>query len=279
MAEMTEQSRRIEVRAAVVPPERRRSLGMRTFRRTRVLIVLAVTVLIWEIATRALDIPVYLLPAPELLVADVVEKPGVVLDAFVATSVAAVIGFLIAAALGIGLGIVIARWFLMEELLYPYLNIIRVTPIIAIAPLLTIWFGHGRTPVVIVAVIIAFFPIVVGTVLGLKSVDPDLINLMRTLSASERAILRKIRLPHAMPYIFSAFRISAPLAVIGTLVAEFVGGSSGLGYLLITARGRIDTSMVFLMVVLSALLGIAFFQVVVAIERRVIRWHPSVVLD
>jgi ABC-type nitrate/sulfonate/bicarbonate transport system permease component len=279
MAEMTEQGRPVEARAAVVPPERHHSLGMRAFRRTRVLIVLAVTVLIWEIATRALDIPVYLLPAPELLIADVVEKPGVVLDAFVATSIAAVLGFLFAAALGIGLGIVIARWFVMEELLYPYLNIIRVTPIIAIAPLLTIWFGHGRTPVVIVAVIIAFFPIVVGTVLGLKSVDPDLINLMRTLSASDRVILRKIRLPHAMPYIFSAFRISAPLAVIGTLVAEFVGGSSGLGYLLITARGRIDTSMVFLMVVLSALLGIAFFQVVVAIERRVIRWHPSVVQD
>jgi NitT/TauT family transport system permease protein len=82
-----------------------------------------------------------------------------------------------------------------------------------------------------------------------------------------------------MPFIFSAFRISAPLAVIGVLVAEFVGGSSGLGYLLITARGRIDTSMVFLMVVLSALLGILFFQVAVTIERRVIRWHPSVVLD
>ena len=190
-------------------------------------------------------------------------------DAFVATTIAAALGFIVAAILGIGLGIVIARWFLMEELLYPYLNIIRVTPIIAIAPLLTIWFGHGRAPVVIVAVIIAFFPIVVGTVLGLKSVDPDLINLMRTLSASDRAILRKIRLPHAMPSIFAAFRISAPLAVIGTLVAEFVGGSSGLGYLLIRARGRIDTSMVFLMVVLSALLGIAFFQVVVAIERRV----------
>jgi ABC-type nitrate/sulfonate/bicarbonate transport system permease component len=276
---MTEQGVPIEVRPAVVPPEQRHSLGSRTFRRTRVLIVLAVTVLVWELATRVLDVPVYLLPAPELLLADALEKPGLVMDAFVATAIAAVLGFLLAAALGIGLGIVIARWFLMEELLYPYLNIIRVTPIIAIAPLLTIWFGHGRTPVVVVAVIIAFFPIVVGTVLGLKSVDPDLIDLMRTLSASDRAILRKIRLPHAMPYIFSAFRISAPLAVIGALVAEFVGGSSGLGYLLITARGRIDTSMVFLMVVLSALLGILFFQAVVAIERRVIRWHPSVVLD
>ena len=102
------------------------------------LIVLAVTVLIWELATRALDIPVYLLPAPELLLADALEKPGLVFDAFVATTVAAALGFIVAAILGIGLGIVIARWFLMEELLYPYLNIIRVTPIIAIAPLLTI---------------------------------------------------------------------------------------------------------------------------------------------
>jgi NitT/TauT family transport system permease protein len=276
---MIEQGLPIEFRPAVVPPEERHSIGMRMFRRARVLILLGVTVLIWELATRALDVPVYLLPAPELLLADALENPGLVFDALAATTIAAVLGFIVAATLGIALGIVISRWFLMEDLLYPYLNIIRVTPIIAIAPLLTIWFGHGRAPVVIVAVIIAFFPIVVGTVLGLKSVDPDLINLMRTLSASDRAVLRKIRLPHAMPSIFAAFRISAPLAVIGTLVAEFVGGSSGLGYLLITARGRIDTSMVFLMVVLSALLGIAFFQVVVAIERRVIRWHPSVILD
>jgi NitT/TauT family transport system permease protein len=151
--------------------------------------------------------------------------------------------------------------------------------VLAIAPLLTIWFGHTMTPIVIVATLIAFFPIVVTTVLGLRSVDPDLINLMRTLSASERDVLRKIRFPNAMPYIFSSFRISAPLAVVGALVGEFVGAAQGLGYLLVTARGRIDTSMVFLMVVLSAALGIAFFMAVVAVERRVIKWHPSIVLE
>jgi ABC-type nitrate/sulfonate/bicarbonate transport system permease component len=102
---------------------------------------------------------------------------------------------------------------------------------------------------------------------------------MRTLSASDFTILRKIRLPHAMPYIFSAFRISAPLAVIGALVGEIFGAAQGLGYLLIRARGTIDTSQVFLMVVLASILGIVFFSVVVAVERRVIKWHPSVVLE
>jgi ABC-type nitrate/sulfonate/bicarbonate transport system permease component len=264
---------------AVIPPEQSRSLGQRVFLRVRVVILLVITVLVWQLLSRGMDVPAYLLPAPDLILADFLAKPTVALNALLTTTIEATLGFTIAAILGIGLGIVIARWVLMEDMLYPYLNIIRVMPVVAIAPLLTIWFGHGVTPVIIVATLIAFFPIVVGTVLGLKSVDPDLINLMRTLSASDFTILRKIRLPHAMPYIFSAFRISAPLAVIGALVGEIFGAAQGLGYLLIRARGTIDTSQVFLMVVLASILGIVFFSVVVAVERRVIKWHPSVVLE
>ena len=190
-----------------------------------------------------------------------------------------VIGFAIAAVAGILLAILIARSALMERLVYPYLNIVRVTPVIAIAPLLTIWFGHGQVPMVIVAALIAFFPIVVTTALGLKSVDPDLMSMMRLLNASRRQTLYKIQLPNALPYIFSAFRISAPLAVVGALVGEFVGASEGLGYLLVTARGRIDTSTVFLMTVLAALMGILAFALVVAFERRFVKWHPSVLLQ
>ena len=267
------------IEKAVIPPEQTRSLASRVFRRVRVIVLLLLTVGLWQALSRGLDVPPYLLPAPDLIIADFLDKPQLALNGFKETALEATVGFLIAAALGIGLGIVIARWVVMEDMLYPYLNIIRVTPVIAIAPLLTIWFGHNSTPVIIVVTLIAFFPIVVGTVLGLKSVDPDLINLMRTLSASDRAMLLKIRLPHAMPYIFSAFRISAPLAVIGALVGEIFGAAQGLGYLLIRARSTIDTSQVFLMVVLSAILGIVFFSIVVAVERRVIKWHPSVVLD
>jgi ABC-type nitrate/sulfonate/bicarbonate transport system permease component len=128
---------------------------------------------------------------------------------------------------------------------------------------------------VVVAAMIAFFPVVVGTVLGLKSVEPDLISLMRILNASELTELRKIRLPNSLPDLFSAFRVSAPMAVIGALVGEFVGGSRGLGYLLVTAQGQLNTRAVFLLVVISGLLGIVVFNAVVLIEHRVVRWHPS----
>ncbi len=264
---------------AVVPPEQTKPFAWRAFRRLRVLLLLVATVLIWQLYARGANVPAYLLPSPDLILEDALDRPELALNGFLTTALEATIGFSLAAFIGISLGIIIARWVLMEDMLYPYLNIIRVTPVVAIAPLLTIWFGHNMTPVIVVATLIAFFPIVVGTVLGLKSVDPDLINLMRTLSATDRDILRKIRLPHAMPYIFSAFRISAPLAVIGALVGEIFGAAQGLGYLLVRARALIDTSQVFLMVVLASMLGIAFFSIVVAVERRVIKWHPSVVLD
>jgi NitT/TauT family transport system permease protein len=259
-----------------VPADRQAPLGLRVLRASRVWLVLLAGLGCWQLATRLFDIPRYLLPAPSVVVEELLEKPELYLEGLKVTAVESVSGFLIAALAGFLLGILIARSPLTEELLYPYLNIIRVTPIVAIAPLLTIWLGHGMAPNVVVAAMIAFFPIVVGTVLGLKSVDPDLISLMRILNAGELTELRKIRLPNALPYLFSAFRVSAPMAVIGALVGEFVGGSSGLGYLLVTAQGQLNTSAVFLLVVFSGLLGIVVFNAVVLVERRVLRWHPSV---
>ena len=245
----------------------------------RVWLLLAVTVAAWQALTALLDIPRYLLPSPAAVIGEFVETPRFVVESFLVTMFESVAGFAIAATGAFGLAVLMSRSAVVEDFFYPYLNIVRVMPIVAIVPLLIIWFGHGMTPMIIVAALIAFFPIVVNTILGLRSVDPDLVDLMHTLNASEVQILHKIRIPNALPYVLSAFRISAPGAVIGALVGEFVGGSRGLGYLLVTAHGRIDTSAVFLMVALSVLLGLVFFGMVVAIERRVLRWHPSTLLN
>jgi NitT/TauT family transport system permease protein len=260
---------------AVIPEEPRPPLALQVLRASRVWLVLLLSLAAWELLTRLLEIPNYLLPAPNRVIGELTDKPGLFLEGLRVTTIESVVAFAIAAIAGIVLGTLIARSSLTEELLYPYLNIIRVTPIVAIAPLLTIWLGHGMTPIIVVSSLIAFFPIVVGTVLGLKSVDRDLIDLMRILNASELITLRKIRLPNALPHLFSSFRISAPMAVIGTLVGEFVGGSRGLGYLLVAAEGQLNTSAVFLLVLMSAALGIVVFNVVVFFERRVVRWHPS----
>ncbi len=266
------------LRSAVIPPEREIKLLRDIAKRSMVLVVLIATVIVWESWVTLRDIPNYLFPKPTTVVDRLVAKPAVMTEAFLFTFVESIIGFALASIVGIALAILIARSALLERLIYPYLNIIRVTPVIAIAPLLTIWFGHGILPQALIAALIAFFPIVVTTVLGLKSVDPELVSLMKLLNATEAKELWKIRLPNALPYIFSAFRISAPLAVVGALVGEFVGGAQGLGWILITARGRLDTSTVFLMVVLAVLLGIASFTLVVVFEKRFVKWHPAVVL-
>jgi NitT/TauT family transport system permease protein len=261
---------------AIIPPAQRRSWPMRVFFSGRVWLVLLFSLIVWELATRLFDIPTYLLPAPRLVVGQFAERPGLFLEGLRVTAIESAVGFTVAAVTGGLLGILIARSRLTEEMLYPYLNILRVTPVVAIAPLLTIWLGHGMTPIIVVSALIAFFPIVVGTVLGMKSVDAELISLMRILNASEFTELRRIRLPNALPHLFAAFRISAPMAVIGAIVGEFVGGSRGLGYLLVAFQAQLSTSSVFVLVLLSGLLGIAFFNVVVLLERRFVPWLGSV---
>jgi len=261
---------------ATIPPAQRRPWPMRAFLAGRVWLVLLFSLVVWELATRLFDIPTYLLPAPRLVVGQFAERPGLFLEGLRVTAIESAVGFTVAAVAGALLGILIARSRLTEEMLYPYLNILRVTPVVAIAPLLTIWLGHGVTPIIVVSALIAFFPIVVGTVLGMKSVDAELISLMRILNASEFTELRRIRLPNALPHLFAAFRISAPMAVIGAIVGEFVGGSRGLGYLLVAFQAQLSTSSVFVLVLLSGLLGIAFFNVVVMLERRFVPWLRSV---
>jgi NitT/TauT family transport system permease protein len=261
---------------AIIPPAQRRSWPMRVFFSGRVWLVLLFSLIVWELATRLFDIPTYLLPAPRLVVGQFAERPGLFLEGLRVTAIESAVGFTVAAVTGGLLGILIARSRLTEEMLYPYLNILRVTPVVAIAPLLTIWLGHGMTPIIVVSALIAFFPIVVGTVLGMKSVDAELISLMRILNATEFTELRRIRLPNALPHLFAAFRISAPMAVIGAIVGEFVGGSRGLGYLLVAFQAQLSTSSVFVLVLLSGLLGIAFFNVVVLLERRFVPWLGSV---
>lgn len=261
---------------AVVPEERRRPLALRVLVATRVWLVLAAAVGVWEGAVAAFDIPTYLFPAPTAIVRELMAKQDLYLDALWITTVESIIGFLAAVVVGVVLGVLFARSPVVEELVYPFLNIVRVTPTVAIAPLLTIWFGRGVVPVIIAAFLIAFFPILVQVVLGISSVDRQLVDVLRIANASELMIMRKVQLPNTMPYLFSSFRVAAPGAVVGALLGEFLGASSGLGYLITVASGQLNTAAVFLLAALSCFLGIALFQICVVIERRVVRWHPSV---
>lgn len=233
------------------------------------------TVLAWEFGVRWLKVPKFLLPKPSAMLDRLAEDGTLLVKHILITTRESLTGFALAVLCAFVLAVLLAEFKIARRVLFPYLVGIRVTPIVAVAPLLVIWFGFGMTPKVIVAALICFFPVVVNTVLGLRSPNPDMIALMYTYSASEWDILKKIRLPTALPFLLSSLRIAAPTSVIGAIVGEMVGSDIGLGYLLLLAKGYLDTELLFICILLSAGLGLLFFTVVSSLEKKLLQWHES----
>jgi NitT/TauT family transport system permease protein len=148
-------------------------------------------------------------------------------------------------------------------------------PKIALAPLFVVWFGFGVAPKVAVAFLIAFFPIVIDTIVGLRSIDPAMLQLARAMGAPRHRIFLKFRLPHALPAIFGGLKVASTLAVVGALTGEFIGSDKGLGYVLLQASGNLNTPLLFATLVTLSLLAMAFFYAVEALERILIPWHVS----
>jgi NitT/TauT family transport system permease protein len=186
--------------------------------------------------------------------------------------VEAVGGFL----LGCGMAFLMASVFvhvrLVERSLYPWAVVLQTVPIVAIAPLLTIWFGFGLSPKIVIAAIICFFPMLVNSTRGLRAISPQALELMRILSASRRDIFLRLRLPSSLPYVFSGLKVASTLSVIGAIVAEFTGADRGIGYLVVAASYRIDTRLMFAGIALSSAAGILFFNFISGLERLLLRW-------
>jgi len=261
---------------AVIPPAERAGVALRAFRMSRAWLLLGLAVLVWEAAVRVLDTPKYILPAPSAMVEAFGENRSLFLEGMGATTLMSVYGFAIAVVVGVAIAVLMARSALFEELVYPFLNIVRVMPTIAIAPLLIIWFGRGAVPIVICSFLIAVFPIIVDVAHGLTSVDEDLVNVTKLANASELAILARIRIPNALPYLFSSFRVAAPGAVIGTLLGEYIGSREGLGYLITVYSAQLNTAAVFVLALLSCLVGVVFFNLCVWAERFAVPWKTVV---
>lgn len=231
---------------------------------------------LWELGVSLFRIPEYLLPKPSVIAAQFADLWPVVLPHAAITLFEAVMGLAIAGAMSILLAVGIVHHKLFERTVYPYAVATKVVPIIAVAPLLTVWFGFGIEPKIITSVLVAYFPILVNTVKGLHSADRQMIRLMRSLFATNYQIFIRIRVKYALPYVFAGFRISATLAVIGAIVGEFVGADRGLGFFLIIAQSELDVAKMFVGVVMCALLGLFLFLVVVALERYFLFWHESI---
>lgn len=232
--------------------------------------------LLWEIVVDFLRIKPVILPPPSTIFVTIATHWPYLMKHTWPTFLAVSGGFLFATIAGLLIAIAIAysRW--VSDLTYPFLVAAQVLPKIALAPLFLIWFGFGLTPKVVIAALVAFFPIVINTARGLQSVEPELIQYMRSLGAHWPEVFFKISLPWSLPYIFAALKISITLAVVGAVVGEFVASNSGLGYLISYANISLDTELMFAGIFVLSALGVALFLAIVLAETLILNWQAAI---
>lgn len=221
----------------------------------------------WEGTVRWLEIPKWLLPAPSAILERFLKLKTLWFHTGL-TLMEAASGFTASAILGIGLSAGIVHSRFLERGVFPYVVVSNAIPIIAIIPLLTIWFGFGFSPKIMIAAIISFFPIVTNTTRGLKAADALALDFMRSINATRWQVFAKVQFPTALPFIFAAFRIASSLSIVGAVVAEFYGSDRGLGYLVITSATQLQTDLLFVSITVLAALGIGCFALFGYIERR-----------
>ena len=238
--------------------------------------VFLVFFVLWEVAVDVLKVKPVILPPPSTIFITIVKQWPYLMRQTWPTFLAVTGGFLFAVAAGfvIAVGIAYSRW--ISELTYPFLVASQVLPKIALAPLFLIWFGFGLTPKVVIAALVAFFPIVINTARGLQSVEPELIQYMRSLGATWLEVFFKLSLPWSLPYVFASLKISITLAVVGAVVGEFVASDTGLGYLISYANISLDTELMFAGIFVLSALGVALFLAVVLVEVVVLRWQSAI---
>jgi NitT/TauT family transport system permease protein len=271
-----------EARPAPAPPplpRRRLDLGGRLLKFLEALwrpaILLGAVFFVWWLAAEREWVANYLVPRPGQVWDKIVSDWASLMHHSYVTLYETMIGFALASVLGLGTAVLIAYSRTMDKALYPIVLFAQVIPKIAIAPLLVVWFGNGLAPKIILAVLIAFFPVVISGVAGLRSTDPELLELSATMGASRWKTFRKIRFPNALPHLMAGEKVAVTLAVVGAVVGEFVGAGEGLGYVLLLANGNLDSALLFAALILMSLIGILLFVVVEAAEALLIPWHAS----
>jgi len=238
-----------------------------------VLLAFAVFVLVWKVIVVVGGLPPFILPPPETVAERFLSAwlDGTVWPHFITTLVEIALGLAVGVALALLAGYGLARSALFERLASPYLVAAQAIPILALAPLLVLWFGNGLASKVVICAVIVFFPVAIATMVGIRSVDGRLIELGRSLRATDRQILATIEIPGALPSIFGGLRVGVTLAVVGAVVGEWAGASRGLAVLLNLARGSLfDIPLMFATLVTIALVGVALYLGVVVLERRLV---------
>jgi NitT/TauT family transport system permease protein len=235
----------------------------------------AVVVTAWELGVRLLDVPRFLAPPPSAVASALAADLGTLLGSAVTTARGALFGFFLSATIGTGAGLVLSLSKTLERGLYPYALFLQTVPIVAVAPLLVLWFGPGLRAVAVSAFIVSVFTVIANTLSGLRAVDPRLKDLFRLYGASRLDTLLKLDLPFALPSMATGLRVASGLAVIGAIVGEFVAGfaegHAGLGITVLAAYRQLRTDLLFAAVMLASLLGLALFAAVNVASRIVLR--------
>ncbi|MYE45568.1 MAG: ABC transporter permease [Chloroflexi bacterium] len=239
------------------------------------LVAALLLVLAWELWIRVREVPIYLAPAPSRVIETLSAEPARFIEAGSVSAQHALGGLLLGAGSAFLLGVLMAHSRIVERAVYPLAILVKVTPIVAVAPLIVIWFGFGVWPKFIVAGLITFFPMLVNTITGLRTIDAATHDFFLALGASRWQVLWRLRLPSSLPYLFAGLRISIPLALIGAVIAEWIRADSGVGQMIVIAHGDFDTPTLFGAIVVLAVIGVALTAALALLERRFLFWHDS----
>ena len=260
-------------------PVVRRS-GRRQWLRTagkvvRVLIAILILCAIWEAVCRLTGVRPYIFPSPLNVLHELVTEPGYLLENSAYTIGASLLGFALSVVIGLAMAVGIVYSKFLDKTLLTTLVASNAVPKVAIAPLFILWVGTGIESKVLMALLVSIFPMVVDSVVGLRSVDPGMLELARTYKGSNLQMFWKIRFPNALPSIFAGMKVAISLSLIGTIVGEFVGSNRGLGYVILQSQGTYNTPRVFAAILLLTVIGVVYYQIVDLIERKAMPWHVS----
>lgn len=263
-------------------PSRANRIGEGFRRNLPAVLVGAATIGVWELLIRILDVRAFILPAPSAIGAALVDNWGAgrwpLFDSAVATLTEAVGGLVIGTVIGTVIAFAVARWANARDAVLPFAVAANAIPIIAIAPIFNAWFGvTNPLSKMMIAALLVFFPVMINVTRGLTSVEPSALELMRSYAASEWTILRKLRLPNALPFFLTALKVATTLSLIGAIVGEYFGGSSTvIGRVVVQSASALRFDVTWAAILLAAVTGITFYLVIVALERALIPWHASV---
>jgi len=231
---------------------------------------------IWEVVVRALHIRSIILPPPSQVVEVMVERYDLLLEHLWPSLYLTILGFALSVVGGIVVAVLITYSEIVRKGFYPIIVVSQVVPKVSIAPLFVVWFGTGTMSSLLLAFLIAFFPMTINAAMGFQSVDQDIDKMARTFMGSPSQIFWKIRLPNALPYIFGGMKISITLAIIGVIVSEFVASQAGIGYLIKLAGGLLDTPLMLGAIGVLSIAGLLLYGLIALVERRAVYWQAPI---